>query len=333
MLKLGIYRPEQYHAGHPSGWLARFERALRRNRIALTLLRTDVPATPQQIELFENTIPQVRLASGVYRTTFRGRFRGFDEFVNSRLSDRFDANAPLRIEDWAASDCLTSSEWAASLFPLFPAATITASDLTLFLVEARLPDGSSYVMETGGELLQYVRPPFVIRLNPPEPAVLVVNSFLEKRARTRFGPLRESWRIPNDWLNSECPDTFEQAPFVFRKIPLIHPDARTLRQSSDRFAIRRHSVFEPSEGLCNVVRTMNIFNLAYFAKDRLLAGARAAALSLAEGGVWIVGRTYQENPPAHNASLFVREKKGFRLLERFGAGSEIEELVLTSLAV
>src|SRR5207245_10776478 len=94
-----------------------------------------------------------------------------------------------------------------------------------------------------------------------------------------------------------------------------------LRLSSPRFSIRRHSVFEPSERLCDVIRTMNIFNVAYFPRQRLLEGARAVAASLRPGGVWIVGRTVRENPPVHNASIFVREAEGFRLLDRFGAGS------------
>lgn len=275
----------------------------------------------------------MRLSSGVYRTTFRGRFREFNQFLNERIAGRFHRALPLRIEDWAASDCLTSSEWAASLFPLFPNATVTASDLTLFLIEACLPDGSSYVMEASGEALQYVRPPFVIRLNPPEPGLLPVNAFLAHRARSRLIALRETWRIPQEWLAAETPSVLEQPPFVFRKIPLIHPDARALRFTSERFAIKQHSVFEPVERPADVIRTMNIFNLAYFPKDKLIEGARAVALSLPEGGLWIVGRTFQENPPAHNASIFIREKTAFRLLERFGTGAEIDDLVLNRLTL
>lgn len=300
------------------------------NRIAFNLLRAAVPPTPAQIDLFEHTIPQVRLSSGVYRTTFRGRFREFDPWVNERLTRIFDSSAPLRVEDWAASDCLASSEWAASLFPLFPRSTLTASDLTLFLVEVCLPDGSSCIMETNGELLQYIRPPFVIRMNPPEPRLLAVNSFLGSRARSRFRALQAEWRIPPEWLESECPEIFEQPPFVFRKIPLLHPEALALRRSSDRFAIRRHSVFEPAAEPCDVIRSMNIFNLAYFPRERLLEGARAIAASLREGGVWILGRTVKEPPPVNNASILIRTKTGFALRERFGAGSEIEELVTTA---
>lgn len=331
MLKLGVYRLDQYHSGTAPGWLAALYAVLSRNRVAFTLLRTDVPATQKQIELFESIIPLVLLSSGVFRTTFRGRFRDLNGWLNERIQQRFDPSHALRLEDWAASDCLASSEWATSLFPAFPAAEITASDFILFLIEASLPGGSSYVMEPDGEPLQYIRPPFVIRFHPPEPGMLILNRFLEKRARSRFPSLRETWKIPAEWLHSECAEPFEQPPFVFRKIPLIHPEAESLRRSSGRFSIRHHSVFDAAPKPCDVVRTMNIFNLAYFPKERLLEGARAVALSLPKGGLWIVGRTVAENPPVHHVSLLIREARGFRLLERFGSGSEIEDLVLAGL--
>ncbi len=74
------------------------------------------------------------------------------------------------MEDWAASDCLTSAEWAAELFPLFPHLDFVASDLLLFLWEAKKQRGEErFILEPDGTPLQYVRPPFVVRLSQPEP--------------------------------------------------------------------------------------------------------------------------------------------------------------------
>lgn len=328
MFKLGIYRLDQFQTITPAtGWFS-LRRQFSRNRIGFHLFRTQIPATAKEIALFEEAIPLVRLSSGVYRTTYRGRFRGFDEELNILLAAQFETGRALCVEDWAASDCMASSEWAASLFARFPASTLTASDLTLFLVEVCLPGKKSFIVEANGELLQYIRPPFVIRLNPPEPKLLVVNSFLERRARAKYQAIRKSWSVPADWLDSEEGATFEQPPWVFRKIPLIHPDAMTLRHASTRFTIRKHSVFDRGDRQCDVIRTMNIFNLSYFSKDRLVEGVRAVWNSLLPGGIWIVGRTVQETPPVHHASVFLREASGFRLIHRFGPGSEIESLVL-----
>ena len=157
MFKLGIFRLDQYRNRSSKNWFDRIRAHLSRNRVALSLLPAEYPALPEQIALFEEIVPQVRLSSGVYRTTYRGRFQQFDEFVNGLLARRLNPDAPLKAQDWAASDCLASSEWAASLFQRFPRATLTASDLTLFLVESRLPGGDSIIMELNGEPLQYIR--------------------------------------------------------------------------------------------------------------------------------------------------------------------------------
>jgi hypothetical protein len=202
---------------------------------------------------------------------------------------------------------------------------VTASDLTLFLLEATLPGGETFVFETSGELLQYIRPPFVVRLNPPEHPLMLVNRILAWHARRKFRRAQATWRIPEQWLRVEAPDTLEQPPFVIAKIPVIHPEA--LRQRSDRFAIIRHSAFDALERPCDVIRTMNIFNLSYFPEAKLVEGSEAVRRSLAPGGIWIVGRTVSEDPPVHNASIFIRDGEGFRVLERYGKGSEIEPLI------
>jgi hypothetical protein len=73
---------------------------------------------------------------------------------------------------------------------------------------------------------------------------------------------------------------------------------------------------------------MNIFNLSYFDNPTLIEGASAVWSSLKPGGVWIAGRTWQEQPPSHNVSIFERTGRGFKLARRYGEGSEIEALVL-----
>src|SRR5262249_32805092 len=113
-----------------------------------------------------------------------------------------------------------------------------------------------------------------------------------------------------------------------RPIPLIHPEAEAFRRASPRFHIRRHSVFEALPEPCHVLRSMNIFNLSYFPPDRLRQGVDAVFRSLTREGIWIVGRTITDAERIHNVSILLRQEKRFHLLERIGAGSEIEELAL-----
>jgi hypothetical protein len=326
MVKFGIFRMEDY-CPEPAGLLGGLRRFLTKDHVSFQLLRTSIPATPREVEVFEAIMREMRLASGVYRTTGRGRLQELDGFVNELLARRYSPEVPVIAGDWAASDCLTSAEWASSLFARFPNASLKASDLTLFLLEVALPDGSAFILERDGEPLQYLRPPFVVRLNPPEPASLVVNRFLSRRARARFASMQAGLNIPADWLVSGA-DPLRAPPFQLRKISVVHPDAEALRVRDPRFTIERHSVFSALSQPIDLIRSMNIFNRSYFPPARLTEGARAVWQSLKPGGWWIAGRTWREDPPASHVSVLEKEPGGFRLVERYGDGSEIEPLAL-----
>src|SRR5262249_37915366 len=123
-------------------------------------------------------------------------------------------------------------------------------------------------------------------------------------------------------------EELHRAPFVYRKIPMIHPAAEALRQSTPAFCVQRHSVFDPLAQPADVIRTMNILNVLYFDRDRLTAAARNVWQSLKPSGVWIVGRTIEEEPPLHHTSVMMRTPKGFQLLDRQAGKSEVEDLAL-----
>jgi hypothetical protein len=269
----------------------------------------------------------LELSSGIYRTTFRGRFREFDRTTIDILRGKFDAGAELRVEDWAASDCLTSAEWAASLLAEFPHAELAASDLMLFLLEVETGDGDAFVIEANGAPLQHLTGPFVIRMAPGEPRSLPLNWLLWRRATERFRSLRENLSIPEAWLES-ANEELDQPPLRIRKIPVTHPEALELARREPRFTVRKHSAFDALVRPVEVIRTMNIFNRSYFGAPRLSEGAEAVWKSLAPGGVWIVGRTVREDPPAHDASFLIRTPSGFETISRTGNGSEVEAIGL-----
>ena len=271
MLQFGIFSVDDYRPV-PLGAPRIVRMAFNSRRVSLQLLRTSVPASAAELRVFQSLVTNLRLSSGVYRTTYGGRFKDVDGVVNALLSGRYAPESKLEVHDWAASDCLTSSEWAASLFNLFPRASFTASDLLLFLVAATLPDGSLMILEPNGHPLQYVRRPFAVRLEPAEPILMLVNHLIGRRALARFAKLQ--LRIPSAWLESE-EEELSTATAALRKLPLIHPDARLLEANEPRFSICHHSAFEPLDRPADVIRTMNIFNRAYFpacAVDRGSAG-------------------------------------------------------------
>src|SRR5260221_370690 len=147
MLRLGVLACDDFRPPPPGA--SRRRHAISAEHVSLQLLRTGVPASRVELAVFELLTKHLQFG-GTYRTTYPGRFGDVDAAVNALLVERYGAEASLETHDWAASDALTSCEWAASLFSSFPRAALTASDLTLFLVEAILPDGSAFILEPNG---------------------------------------------------------------------------------------------------------------------------------------------------------------------------------------
>jgi len=325
MLKLGVWKPEQFHAAPPHALGPYLYYRLSRSRVSLRLLR--------DAALFERLMPHVRLANGVYRTTFARRFLNLDPQVNRILLQCFSPSEPIQVEDWAASGCLTSCEWAESLFPIFPRLRFVASDRELFLVEVERKNVAGiFVAEPDGRLIQYIRPPFVIRMEPPEPWPLLVSRVYYLWALRRWQGTQDAWPLPRTWVE----DPSDTAPFDrqdsrFRKLPLIHPRALVLARTDTRFAIRRHSVFDPAPSPCHAIRSMNILNKEYFSDPEIATAARSAMASLHPGGVWIVGRTIREDPSIHDASIFRKSSSGsVEVIARIGAGSDIQDIALAA---
>src|SRR5262249_8990801 len=119
--------------------------------------------------------------------------------------------------------------------------------------------------------------------------------------------------------------------FQVRQIPYIHPEALALSRKNPNFWFCERSIFDRTPRACQVLRTMNIFNRAYFSAEQLADGASAVFESLEPGGIWIVGRTLEEDFTNH-VTFFRRTENGWDLLERFGQGSEMEEVVLNAPA-
>jgi hypothetical protein len=131
-------------------------------------------------------------------------------------------------------------------------------------------------------------------------------------------------------MSGEAP--LDRHDYRLRKLPLIHPHALVLTRTDPRFAIRRHSIFDPAPSQCHVIRSMNILNKAYFSDADITAAVRCAMASLHPGGLWIVGRTIREDPPIHDVSIFRKllGSDAVEVIARIGAGSEIQSLVLAT---
>jgi hypothetical protein len=311
MLKIGIWQASQ-----DTG----FQRQWRRGLISASLLAEQSGALQGR---FERIMTQISLSNLVARTTFPGRFAELDALVEGVLLENYPQRNPLVVHDWAVSGGTTSLEWYQRLKTPFPRVQFVASDLALYLIEARRGN-EAYILEPDGTPIQYTRPPFVVSLVRMNHWLYAVNRLVQMRALSQWKELASEIRIP-DWEGLDGdPAPVSLPPFTLRRLPILHPAVLAAR--SEDFQIRRHSVFSPLNEPVDVIRTMNIFNRAYFDESRLREGADAVQNSLKPRGIWIVGRTIQEQPPRHNATVLRKQVDGWELLHRVGEGSEIEPL-------
>ena len=313
MVKLGIWTLDQY--------LGEGER--RRyygSRVSYALLDVGGHPSEAQIRAFEDVGFTLRTSNGTFRTTFRRRFHDVDTASLEWARRLYPAGTALRVQDRAVSNGLTSWEWAVPLFRDFPEAEFEASDLLLYLIKLSLPSGETYIVEPGGTPIQYIRPPFVVSVYHPESWKYPVNRLVAARARWRFARLR----LPEGWAESSG-----GAGFGVTRIPCVHPEALELSKTNPRFRFQERSVFEPTPSACHMLRTMNILNRDYFSDEQLTAGVKAAFDSLHPGGLWIVGRTLEEDFTNH-VTFLRRLENGWEVLARIGKGSDIENLALAA---
>jgi hypothetical protein len=311
MRKLGILTEEKYLA---IGERRRFSGA----HVAYNLLDVGTHPSPEQIRVFEDISCTLRTSNGTFRTTFRNRFEDVNAVAMRWIKELHPDRHNISVQDRAVSHGLTAKEFAEQVFQTYPDAEFEASDLLLSLVELSLDNGDIYIVEQDGTPLQYIRAPFVVSVHHPEPLRYPLNRWVSAKARRRF----QNLSLPQGWTK-----TTGGPGFKVRQIPYIHPEARALTAKNPRFQFRIRSVFDRTPEACQVLRTMNIFNRSYFTPEQLADGAAAVHESLTPDGLWIVGRTLEEDLSNH-AAFLRRKNTGWELLDRVGSGSEIEEIVL-----
>ena len=307
VLTFGIYTVDQYAR-------TRRKRPLSGASVSYGLLQISDNPTEQEISRFEDISLIFCTSNGTRRTTCRQRMQDVDAATLELLQRWHRPHTHLLIQDRGASSCLTSAELAVCLFRAFPYANLEASDRLLWVFRISLANGKSYIIEPEGEPLQYTYPPFVVSLNVYKPERSPLRRLIAARGKRLFRQLG-----------------FPKIDQTYKvdQISCIHPDAASFSKKDSRFHIRVRSVFEPSSGL-DVLRTMNVLNKDYFPIQKLVEGVHASFQSLKPGGLWIVGRTLEDQ--TNHVTFLRRTEKQFEVAARIGKGSEIEELALGASA-
>lgn len=319
MYKFGIWRHDDL--AHSRTFLGKTR------QYSYALLKTPVPPAAADLARFEVVIRDVRLSSGIWRTTYRSRFDDVDTVAQRVLERTFSRDRALEILDLGASDGLLTVQWAERVRATFPEARMTASDIILSLTEAVSKSGEIYILEPGGTAIQYTRPPFVVSIDAPESAAYPVNIFMRAWGRRRLRNLRLcSSGLHWDGVPDERIITREG--WTFRQIPLVHPTAVSDARRG-RLRIVHADAFSPLPSRYEVIRVMNLYQPSVFTPAKIHQGLGIASDSLTEGGILIAGRTIEVEGRRNDVSIFQKIAGGMKVLEQIGKGFEFEQAALS----
>ncbi len=314
MLKLGITKLDQLTSA-----------SLPRHRQvsgALLLALEEREDLPRRDELRQEIIRRLVLKNKTGKTTWEGRFADLDTWLCERLLKAYPEQ--LRVLDIGASDGTTSLE----LFGKLSAhgnLTYLSSDLNR---DIWVSAGSLWqdVIDDDGKLIQTTLGPLVVpitdgvHINP----LLLLNRavFLYCNAFRKDMRHRIAETDPNGGKSAA-------------RFSLLAPKVQDLAATDSRFRFEKLDAFEiDGPERFEFVRAMNVLNLDKdgfgFSQSQIARAVAGIKAALVEEGRLLVGRSRPVGDGfEHNASLFLRS--GTRLVreQRFGDGSEIEDLILS----
>lgn len=276
---------------------------LRRTRFALTLLEDlHRSYTGREEDLLNQLYNQLTVAHGIYKTTRRGRFAEFDQLVAADVLRRYPGVATLKMHDLAASSGISSLELFQAIRAHRPV-ELHFSDLYDRLKVVRVPDSRwDVVFDSTGNALEYVGHGFALSASKGESRRHPINQLLKRMLDRSLLPRAD--RLLDASENANADPAGENV----REVMLLHPECLRAITEHEDFRFFRHDLFAPLEGEYHVLRAMNIFNPGYFGDEQILAGVRASAHGLVEGGVFLIGRSVEERDGQPRATAFVRSK-------------------------
>lgn len=256
----------------------------------------------------------LKAGNNTFKKTGGGRFQALDAAIVRQL----DGQPPLigELLDIGISSGITTLELDAALTKAGHALRVTGTDLSLDAFIVPVMPGWRALVDGSGHPLQYdmvgrsVRP-WRRRLDWFDGMVVfrgLVNRFGKPRARRSLASNR-----------------------IIQQVRLLSP---RLTRRQDITVVRDDVTVENTAlvGRFDIVRAANILNLDYFDTPTLRrALANVTSYLAGPGALLLVARTLGNDE--HHGTLFqiVEQGDGFRIVERYGEGSEVEALVLETL--
>jgi hypothetical protein len=274
--------------------------------------------------LLERVYCSMRVGNHVQKITRRNRFAALDEWLLDDLDHRFGHWRSIAIHDMAASNGITSLELFMRLARRGNV-TVHCSDLhdTIYVVA---PNGSRWktIFDLDGRPLQYVGCGFVLSGCKAEPLRYPVNRVVQVWAKSCL--LQRAATLLKAASFRQDQHAVQLSGGMVRRIRLVHPECDRLVRSEPRFTVGRDNLFSPRPRQFDIVRIMNALTPQHFEVERVLDGISRCAANVVEGGMFIVGRSVDEENGHLRATAFVRRQSSLIPCRDFGEGYELKGL-------
>jgi len=295
---------------------------IRPSALAGTALEA-MPARPSHAQevLIADIHDSLRGGSQHSRYTQRQRLAALDHRLGEILAGR-GARQEIRIHDMAASNAITSLELFNYLREREPV-LMKASDHYDRLHVVNVDDRWQVAFDVDLKPIQYIGRRMMVCARRPDPDAPVIDTAIKPALQAALLP-------PALAALQRALDKTRAQPVQndrYRQMSLFHPRCRSEAATNARFELHRDDLFSPAPHRYDVVRIANALSTDFMSEARIIAGVRAVAATIVDGGLLVLGRNAAGGDGPARGTIFVRNRDRLIPLADVSEGYQHKEVV------
>ena len=273
---------------------------IRRSTLAATALEA-MPARPSDVQeaLIADIHDSLRGGSQHSRYTQRHRLAALDRRLGEILAEH-GARQRIRIHDMAASNAITSLELFEHLRDR-ETVLLKASDYYDRLHVVNVGDRWQVAFDVDQKPIQYIGRRMMVCARRPDPDAPTVDTIVKPALQAvLLPPALAALRSALDGTRAHPVQTDQ-----YQQVSLFHPRCRSEAATNERFELQRDDLFSPAPYRYDVVRVANALSTDFMSEARIIAGVRAVATTIVDGGLLVLGRNAAGGDGPARGTIFV----------------------------
>ena len=273
---------------------------IRRSTLAATALEA-MPARPSDAQeaLIADIHDSLRGGSQHSRYTQRHRLAALDRRLGETLAEH-GARQRIRIHDMAASNAITSLELFEHLRDR-ETVLLKASDYYDRLHVVNVGDRWQVAFDVDQKPIQYIGRRMMVCARRPDPDAPTVDTIVKPALQAvLLPPALAALQSALDGTRAHPVQTDQ-----YQQVSLFHPRCRSEAATNERFELQRDDLFSPAPYRYDVVRVANALSTDFMSEAQIIAGVRAVAATIVEGGLLVLGRNAAGGDGPARGTIFV----------------------------